>query len=223
MKNRDSTSSPLRSAPALTAIWCIAWLRLSGAPAAPLQQSWTEWTAESKSVPQPTAAVFYVTLEKLLEGKDVALVMYYREGGIYGGGRFYHGYALVPGRDNMPHALDLTPTPPFQFVWRAGPKEGSALSHADVTFLARRYNYKDKRFDKLIGAWRRHAFLRGTAGVVAPGAETGASSLSLAYSWSAWAYVNQITIWSASIRSPVRSFGGTRMCEDSTPRQRRSS
>ena len=55
----------------------------------------------------------------------------------------------------MPHALDLTPTPPYRFVWRGGENKGKAVDDEDMVFLAKRYNYKHDRFKPLFKAWNR--------------------------------------------------------------------
>jgi outer membrane protein assembly factor BamB len=64
-----------------------------------------------------TARVCELTLPKFVEGKhDLKLLLYHREG------RFYHGYGLVPQRDNLAHRIDPTPAAPFEFIRPSGEK-----------------------------------------------------------------------------------------------------
>jgi hypothetical protein len=57
-----------------------------------------------------TARVLELTLPAFLDGRfDLVLRLYHRDGA------FYHGYALLPDRDNLPHRIDPTPAAPFAF------------------------------------------------------------------------------------------------------------
>ena len=62
-----------------------------------------------------TARVCELTLPKFVDGQyDLHVLLYHREG------RFYHGYARVSQRDNLPHRVDATPARPFEFVFKNG-------------------------------------------------------------------------------------------------------
>ncbi|UCG33954.1 MAG: PQQ-like beta-propeller repeat protein [Phycisphaerales bacterium] len=63
-----------------------------------------------------TARVCQIDLQQFLDSTyDVRVFLYQR------GGAFYHGYAIVPRRDSLPHRIDPTPAAPF------------GLYHADGT------------------------------------------------------------------------------------------
>ena len=50
------------------------------------------------------------TLPEAVEGGwDIEVILFHRDGA------FHHGYALVPGRDNVPHRVDVTPSRPIQW------------------------------------------------------------------------------------------------------------
>ncbi|MFO8014374.1 MAG: PQQ-binding-like beta-propeller repeat protein [Phycisphaerae bacterium] len=67
------------------------------------------------AMPPPTAAVetarvLELALSDFLDGRfDLVVRLYHRNEA------FYHGYALVPDRDNLPHRVDPTPAAPFEF------------------------------------------------------------------------------------------------------------
>jgi len=57
-----------------------------------------------------TARVLELALPDFLDGRfDLVLQLHHRDG------VFYHGYALLPDRDNLPHRIDPTPASPFAF------------------------------------------------------------------------------------------------------------
>jgi hypothetical protein len=50
------------------------------------------------------------TLPRTVEDRwDMEVILFHRNGA------FHHGYALVPGRDNVPHRVDVTPSRPIQW------------------------------------------------------------------------------------------------------------
>jgi hypothetical protein len=84
-----------------------------------------------------TSRVLCINVPKLAAGEhDVQFLLFRREG------RFHHGYALTPTRDNLPHRVDVTPSPPIQFVNRSGKPidvEERAIGY---------YSYKNEHFLK---------------------------------------------------------------------------
>lgn len=93
------------------------------------------------ALPAGTARVCELTLAKFVDGgHDLRLLLYHHDGA------FYHGTALVPGRDNLPHRIDPTPAPPFRLVGPDGeeirypPKDGVYAYHTqEYRDLLQRY------------------------------------------------------------------------------------
>ncbi len=55
------------------------------------------------------------TIPSAVEGRwDMEVILFHRDG------RFHHGYALTPGRDQKPHRVDVTPSRPIQWQTAAG-------------------------------------------------------------------------------------------------------
>jgi len=64
-----------------------------------------------------TARVCELNLPRLVDGQyDLRILLYHRDG------EFYHGYARLPQRDNLPHRIDPTPAAAFEFVYPDGEK-----------------------------------------------------------------------------------------------------
>ena len=82
-----------------------------------------------------TSRVCRFTLPAAVDGRwDMQVILFHRDGALH------HGYALVPGRDNVPHRVDVTPSLPIQ--WQTA--DGRAL---DVPESMRgRYSYKRPEF-----------------------------------------------------------------------------
>ena len=73
------------------------------------------------------------TLPEVIEGQwDIEVILFHRDG------RFHHGYALVPGRDNVPHRVDVTPSKPVR--WQQA--DGTPLNVPDR--MRGYYSYKLK-------------------------------------------------------------------------------
>ena len=92
-----------------------------------------------RAADSPTASdVMRLTLPEFVDGRfDLQLMLYHRDD------RFHHGYAVVPGRDNLPHRVDVTPARPFEFVF----KNGSRPNITDK--LKGTYAYHDEAWRKL--------------------------------------------------------------------------
>jgi len=89
-----------------------------------------------------TARVCVVDLKAFVDGQyALRLVLYHR------GGPFYHGYALVPGRDTLPHRIDPTPAGAFGLF---GP-DGKEIDYPANDGV---YAYKSKEDQQVAKAYR---------------------------------------------------------------------
>jgi outer membrane protein assembly factor BamB len=94
--------------------------------------------SDPAGVDAETARVLELTLPAFLDGRfDLVLRLYHRDGA------FYHGYALLPDRDNLPHRIDPTPAAPFAF-YRSG---GERLEVKDEWMGT--YSYKNDEWRRL--------------------------------------------------------------------------
>ena len=97
------------------------------------------FSGASRAADSPTASdVLRLAFPEFVDGHfELHLMLYHRDG------RFHHGYAVVPGRDNLPHRVDVTPARPFEFVF----KNGSRPKITDK--LRGTYAYHDEVWRKL--------------------------------------------------------------------------
>jgi outer membrane protein assembly factor BamB len=85
-----------------------------------------------------TSDVVRFTLPDVVDGRwDIELVLFHRDGS------FHHGYARVPGRDNVSHRVDVTPSRPIQWV----KADGTELEVPDK--LRGYYSYKQPEFKRM--------------------------------------------------------------------------
>ncbi len=87
-----------------------------------------------------TARACRIELRKFLDGKyDLRVVLYHH------GGQFYHGCALLPQRDRLPHRIDPTPAAPFGLY---GP-DGKEIEYPADDGVYAYHNDEYKRIAKL--------------------------------------------------------------------------
>lgn len=78
-----------------------------------------------------------LTLPDAVDGRwDMEIVLFHRDG------EFHHGYALVPGRDNISHRVDVTPSRPVQWQTADGEPMDVPMS------LRGYYSYKRPEFKR---------------------------------------------------------------------------
>jgi len=131
----------------------VTWLALATALAALAAAR----GALAQDLPPAASQVCRLTLPEFVEGKyDLEVVLYHRDG------RFHHGYAEVPRRDNLPHRVDPTPARPFEFVFKDGKRP-------EITpDLKGTYAYHDPAWRKLMEQYDRGELLHRYTGQPEP-------------------------------------------------------
>ncbi len=97
--------------------------------------AWGAGGGRSLAGEPPASAVCRLTIPKLVAARwDAEVILYHRDGA------FHHGYARLPGRDNLPHRVDVTPSPPVRFETA----DGKAFDVPEK--LRGTYSYKHPKF-----------------------------------------------------------------------------
>jgi outer membrane protein assembly factor BamB len=96
------------------------------------------------SSPAVASDVCRFTLPGAVEGRwDMEVILFHRDGA------FHHGYALVPGRDNVPHRVDVTPSKPIE--WQT--PDGKPIDVPDN--MRGYYSYKNPKFRGYKKRWEQ--------------------------------------------------------------------
>ncbi|MGC9455671.1 MAG: PQQ-binding-like beta-propeller repeat protein [Phycisphaerae bacterium] len=83
------------------------------------------------------------TIPQAVDGRwDMEVILFHRDG------EFHHGYAVVPGRDNVPHRVDVTPSEPIE--WQTA--DGEPIDVPEE--MRGYYSYKRPEFDSYRRRWR---------------------------------------------------------------------